>query len=78
MGPFLNIKAGVIIAAIALIWPIQQISMSIIFEPILFYIKRKLWTNRPMSKTRKDKDGNALPLIPFFKKGNFAPIQKES
>lgn len=31
-----------------------------------------------MSKTKKDKDGKPLPLVPFFLRGNFRPLSQES
>lgn len=30
-----------------------------------------------MSKDRKDKDGNPVPAVPFFMRGNFAPVKDE-
>lgn len=51
--------------------------MSFIFEPLIKYIRWKLRKIVPMSKDRKDKDGNPLPVIPFFMKGNFAPVKDE-
>lgn len=30
-----------------------------------------------MSKDRKDKDGNPLEVVPFFLRGNFAPVDQE-
>jgi len=31
-----------------------------------------------MSKDKKDKDGNPLPAVPFFMRGNFAPVKDEA
>lgn len=30
-----------------------------------------------MSNDRKDKDGNPLEVVPFFLRGNFAPVDQE-
>ena len=38
MPGYFNIKALVFIAALALIWPLQQLSMALIFEPIMMAI----------------------------------------
>jgi len=54
---FFNIYALIFIAAFALIWPLQQISMAFIFEPIMMAIKLKMKFDPPMSETKKDKDG---------------------
>ena len=75
---FLDYRPWCLIAAISLLWPLQQLSMSLIFEPIMFIVKRKLRMNPPLSETKKDKDGRPLPLVPFFYKGNFKPILTES
>ena len=34
--------------------------------------------NPPLSEMKKYKDGRPMPLVPFFLKGNFKPIQIES
>lgn len=31
-----------------------------------------------MSKTKKDEEGNPLPLVPFFLRGNYAPVEHEA
>lgn len=52
--------------------------MAFIFEPIIMAIKMKMRMDAPLSDTKKDKDGRPLPLVPFFLKGNFKPVLKES
>ena len=75
---FLDYRPWCCIAAISFLWPLQQLSMSLMFEPIIFIIKWKMRMDQPLSKTKKDKDGRPLPLVPFFLKGNFKPMLVES
>ena len=68
MAPFLNWKAGFIIAIISLLWPLQQLSMACVFEPIVFLLRWKLRSNPPLSKTKKDQDGKPLTQYNVFER----------
>lgn len=48
-----------------------------IFEPIFGTIRHKLRKSALASENKKDKNGNPLPVVPFFFRGNFAPTNDE-
>ena len=76
-APFFNLTAGSVIVAFSLLWPLQQLSLAFIFEPIFGIIRNKLRKSALANVKDKDKNGNPLPAVPFFFRGNFAPTSHE-
>lgn len=70
---YFNMWSWIILGSLTLIWPLQNVGLFLLFYPLESFIKNKL---RKRSPTLKNKDGD-IPLIPFSRRGNYAPVENE-